>query len=73
MHAPLSGGSVAISRRKTLRRLDVVVDSNTDERFDNTLNASPATTALRRVQRECGTLIATDLWSVNRRFEKRLN
>ena len=42
------------SQRMTLSRLDVVVDANADERFDNTLNASSPTTALRQVHRECG-------------------
>jgi hypothetical protein len=55
----------------TLRQFGVVVDNNADERFDITLNASSPTTALRQVHRECGQMIGTDLWSVNKEFERR--
>ncbi len=71
MHAPNVRGSAAISRRTTLSRFGVVVDSNANERFDNTLNASSPTTALRQVHRECGQMIGTDLWPVNKKIERK--
>jgi hypothetical protein len=57
--------------RMTLSQLDVVVDSNADERFENTLNASSPTAAPRQVRRECRQKIGTDLWPVNQEFERR--
>lgn len=50
----------------------MVVDANADERFNNTLNASCPTAALRQVRRECERTIRTDRWPVNSKFASKV-